>query len=42
MRLNSLEKIYLCMVNKAPQISIDPEISAKAKLSLDRMLAGKY
>lgn len=42
MRLNSLEKIYLCMVNQAPAINIDPKIAAKAKLSLDRMLAGKY
>lgn len=42
MRLNSLEKIYLCMVNKAPAINLAPEIARKAKLSLDRMLAGKY
>jgi quinolinate synthase len=42
MRLNSLEKIYLCMVNKAPKIKLDPQVSAKARLSLERMLAGKY
>lgn len=42
MRLNSLEKLYLCMVNKAPAINIDPKIATKAKLALDRMLAGKY
>jgi len=42
MRLNSLEKVYLCMVNGSPEINLDPEIAKKAKLALDRMLAGKY
>lgn len=42
MRLNSLEKIYMCMVNKAPSINLDPEIAARAKIALDRMLSGKY
>ena len=42
MRLNSLEKIYACMVNGAPEITLDPEIIKKARLSLDRMLAGTY
>ena len=42
MRLNSLEKIYLCMVNKSPAVKLAPEIAKKARLSLDRMLAGKY
>ena len=42
MRLNSLEKVYLCMVNGSPEINLDPEIAKKAKFALDRMLAGKY
>ncbi len=42
MRLNSLEKIYICMVNKAPEIKIAPQIAIKARLALDRMLKGKY
>ena len=42
MRLNSLEKIYLCMVNKAPEIQLSPSILTKAKIALDRMLTGKY
>jgi quinolinate synthase len=42
MRLNSLEKIYSCMVNKAPEIVLDTKILQKARISLDRMLAGKY
>ena len=42
MRLNSLEKIYLCMVNKSPKINLDSQVAAKARLSLERMLTGKY
>jgi quinolinate synthase len=42
MRLNSLEKIYLCMINQAPEITLDPQIAARAKLALDRMLTGGY
>ncbi len=42
MRLNSLEKIYLCMVNKAPQIQLSPSIIVRAKVALDRMLTGKW
>jgi quinolinate synthase len=42
MRLNSLEKIYACMVNKSPEITIDPKTLQKARISLERMLTGKY
>ncbi|MDG1437140.1 MAG: quinolinate synthase NadA [Rickettsiaceae bacterium] len=42
MRLNTIEKIYLCMVNQSPRIELDPQIADKAKLALDRMLTGKY
>lgn len=38
MRLNSLEKLYLCMVNESPEIKLDNEIVIKAKKSLDRMI----
>ena len=41
MRLNSLEKIYLCMMNKAPEIQLSPSVLIKAKIALDRMLTGK-
>ena len=30
------------MVNGAPEITLDPEIAQKAKVALDRMIAGKY
>jgi quinolinate synthase len=38
MKLNTLEKIYLCMKNRAPSIELPPDIMAGAKRSLDRML----
>ncbi len=41
MRLNSLEKLYLCMVNQAPEITLDKTTASKAKLALQRMLDGK-
>lgn len=40
MKLNSLEKIYLCMLNKAPEIQLSSTIAAQAKVALDKMLAG--
>jgi quinolinate synthase len=42
MKLNNLEKIYLCMKNQSPQITLPIEVVKKAKLSLDRMLKGSY
>ena len=42
MKLNTLEKIYACMINKAPQIYLDQDIIQKARLALDRMLSGNY
>ncbi|MFK7974389.1 MAG: quinolinate synthase NadA [Rickettsiaceae bacterium] len=42
MRLNTMEKIYLCMVNRSPVITLDPTIVIKARKSLDKMLAGSY
>ena len=42
MRLNSLEKIYACMINGTPEITLDSKVARKAKVALDRMIAGKY
>ena len=42
MKMNTLEKLYLCMKNQAPQITLDPEIVVGAKRSLDLMLQGGY
>ncbi|KAJ6645022.1 Quinolinate synthase [Pseudolycoriella hygida] len=38
MKLNTLEKLYLCMVNESPEIKLPDEITIKARLSLERML----
>ena len=38
MKLNTLEKIYHCMVARAPSIELDPALMARARQPLDRML----
>ena len=39
MRLNSLEKVYLCMRDRRPQIEISEDIRQRALLPVQRMLA---
>lgn len=38
MRLNTLEKLYLCMVNKTPTITLPEETRKQAQASLKKML----
>ncbi len=38
MKLNTLEKLYLCMKNRSPDILLDEEIRKRALLPLKRML----
>ncbi|MGV3773113.1 MAG: quinolinate synthase NadA [Verrucomicrobiales bacterium] len=38
MKMNTLEKLRSCMVNRAPQVELSPEIIARARLPIDRML----
>lgn len=38
MRLNTLEKLYLCMRDKTPQINLSKEVMAKALHPIERML----
>lgn len=38
MKLNTLEKLYLCMVNETPEMTLEEEIRAKAETSLRKML----
>lgn len=38
MKLNTLEKIYLCMRNRAPEIILPDDVMAGARRSLERML----
>ncbi len=38
MKLNTLKKLYTCLKFEMPEISVDPELSKKAALSIHRML----
>lgn len=38
MRLNTLQKLYDCLLNEAPEIHVDENIIERAKLPIDRML----
>jgi quinolinate synthase len=44
MKLNTLEKLYLCMAYEEPEIHMDPELIARARKPIDRMLeiSAKY
>ena len=44
MKLNTLEKLYLCMEYEEPELHMDPELMKKARLPMDRMLkiSAKY
>ena len=38
MKLNTLEKLYLCMEYEMPEITMDEELRLAAKKPIDRML----
>ncbi len=38
MKLNTMEKLYLCMKEKTPEIKIDPEVMQKGLAPIERML----
>jgi quinolinate synthase len=38
MKLNNIEKLYMCMINKSPVIEIDESLRMAAKKPLDKML----
>ena len=38
MKLNTMEKLYLCMLNQEPELTLPPELIVAAKKPLDRML----
>lgn len=38
MKLNTLEKIYACMKNRGPEITLDATLATRARQPLDRML----
>ena len=39
MRLNTLEKLYLCLRDLEPRIDVAPELQARARRPIERMLA---
>jgi quinolinate synthase len=39
MRLNSLEKLYLCLRDRTPEITLDEELRKRALVPVERMLA---
>jgi len=39
MKRNTLEKLYLCMKNRSPEITLPPELIERARLPIERMLA---
>jgi quinolinate synthase len=39
MKLNTMEKLYLCMKNRSPEIILDPLIAEKALRPIERMLS---
>ncbi len=38
MKLNTLEKIYACLVNESPEVVVDPVLAEKALVSINRMM----
>jgi len=38
MKMNTLEKLHDCMVNRSPRIELRPEIIERARLPIERML----
>ncbi len=39
MRRNTLEKLYWCMRNRAPELKLDPALIERARLPIERMIA---
>jgi len=39
MKRNTLEKLYLCMKNRSPEIQLDSKVIERARLPIERMLA---
>jgi quinolinate synthase len=39
MRLNTLEKLYACLRDLSPEVTVDPDLARRARLPIERMLA---
>jgi quinolinate synthase len=38
MKLNTMEKLYLCMQNRTPELTLEPSLIVAARKPLERML----
>lgn len=38
MKLNTLEKLYDCLLSESPEIEVDAELASKARKPIERML----
>jgi quinolinate synthase len=38
MKLNTMEKLYLCMKNRSPEIIIDEKLRQRALIPIQRMM----
>jgi len=38
MKLNTMEKLYLCTKNRSPEITLSPDVIEKALISIRRMM----
>ena len=38
MKMNTMKKLYLCLKHELPHVEVDPELSKKALVSIERML----
>ena len=39
MKLNTLDKLYKCLKNETPEIILDKQLMAEARISIERMMA---
>jgi len=39
MKMNTMKKLYLCLKHELPNVEVEPELSKKALVSIERMLA---
>jgi quinolinate synthase len=38
MKMNTLEKLYDCMINREPRVELNEKLIARARLPIERML----
>ena len=38
MKLNTMEKLYKCLLDESPEVTVDADVAEKAKLPILRML----